>query len=156
MRVGRSLRFSEFSSDRIGAKCLHFGECGGCHYQNLPYEKQLQAKRDILIDQLKRIGKIENPPVQEMIACPNPWNYRNHVQFHLTDDGKLGYVSPLPAGEGLGVMKISECHLPEPSINDFWTQLEFEPETNIDRVSLRAGVDDDLMLVLESEITRTA
>jgi len=141
----------ESSPDRIDAKCKHFGECGGCHYQNLTYEKQLTAKTEILIDQLKRIGKIENPPVKPMVACPNPWNYRNHVQFSLTKDGKLGYVSPLPMGEGLGVRAITECHLPGPSINDFWHQLEFEPETNIERVSLRAGNDDDLMLILESD-----
>jgi len=79
------------SPDRIEAKCKHFGECGGCHYQNLSYEKQLTAKTDILIDQLKRIGKIENPPVKPMVASTNQWNYRNHVQFSLDRDGKLGF-----------------------------------------------------------------
>lgn len=160
---GEIVEIIEPSPDCISAKCKHFfsplpmGEgsgvrsCGGCHYQNLPYEKQLQAKTDILIDQLKRIGKIENPPVKPMVACPNPWNYRNHVQFHLTEEGKLGYISPLPAGEGLEVRAIDECHLPEPSINELWTQLEFEPETDVERVSLRLGMDNDLMLVLESD-----
>ena len=152
---GEIVEILESSPDRIEAKCIHFGECGGCHYQNLPYEKQTRAKTDILIDQLKRIGKIENPPVKPMVACPNPWNYRNHVQFHLTEEGKLGYVSPLPLGEGLGVRAVTECHLPEPSIDQLWPQLEFEPETNVERVSLRNGMDDDLMLVLESETPET-
>ncbi|HMZ07715.1 MAG TPA: TRAM domain-containing protein, partial [Anaerolineales bacterium] len=110
---GEILEIIKPSPDRITAKCKHFfrpplpqGEglgvrpCGGCHYQNLPYEKQLTAKADILRDQLQRIGKIENPPVQATVASPNQWNYRNHVQFHLTDDGKVGYVFPLPSGEG--------------------------------------------------------
>jgi 23S rRNA (uracil1939-C5)-methyltransferase len=61
------------SPDRITPKCKHFAECGGCHYQNLPYEKQLIAKTEILIDQLKRIGKIENPPVKPMVGSSNPW-----------------------------------------------------------------------------------
>jgi len=153
---GEIVEILEPSKDRIQPKCKHFGDCGGCHYQNLAYEKQLEIKTDILIDQLKRIGKIDNPPVQSMIACPNPWNYRNHIQFSLTEDGKLGYVfSPLPTGEGLGVrgrvMAITECHMPEAPISDLWRQLEFEPNANIERVSLRAGVDDDLMLILESE-----
>jgi 23S rRNA (uracil1939-C5)-methyltransferase len=146
------------SPDRIVPKCKHFGECGGCHYQNLPYEKQLQAKTDILIDQLKRIGKIEKPPLQPMVPCPGPWNYRNHVQFHLTENRKLGYVSSLSGAiaqskrnGGAGVIPIEECHLPESFINELWTQLEFEPQTDIERVSLRLGVDDDLMLVLESD-----
>jgi 23S rRNA (uracil1939-C5)-methyltransferase len=144
---GEIVEILEPSPDRIVAKCKHFGECGGCHYQNLPYEKQLQAKTDILIDQLKRIGKIENPPVQKMVACPNPWNYRNHVQFSLNENGGLGFQAP----NSNKVIAISECHLPEHSINELWHQLEFEPETNIERVSLHVGVEDDLMLVLESE-----
>lgn len=49
------------------------------------------------------------------------------------------------------MLAISECHLPESSINDLWPQLEFEPETGIERVSLRSGSDDELMLVLESD-----
>jgi 23S rRNA (uracil1939-C5)-methyltransferase len=147
---GELVEVLEASPHRIIPRCIHFGVCGGCHYQNLPYEEQLLAKTEILRDQLIRIGKIENPPVQKMVACPNPWNYRNHVQFHLTRDGRLGYVG---AGttSAQGIIPISECHLPEASINSLWPQLEFESEMNIERVSLRAGKDDDLMLVLESD-----
>jgi len=144
---GEIVEILEASPDRIEAKCKHFGECGGCHYQNLPYEKQLVAKTEILIDQLKRIGKIENPPVKPMVASPNPWNYRNHVQFSLDRDGKLGFQK----SNSNRVIPITECHMPEASINDFWLQLEFEPETEIERVSLRAGTEDDLLMVLESE-----
>ena len=143
---GQIVEILEPSPDRIEAKCKHYGVCGGCHYQNLPYEKQLIAKTEILIDQLKRIGKIETPPVQEMVACPDPWNYRNHVQFSLDGDGKLGFQ----LSNSNRVVPIMECHLPESSINNFWGQLEFEAETNVERVSLRAGEDDELMLVLES------
>lgn len=144
---GEIVELVEPSLDRIKAKCKHFGECGGCHYQHLRYERQLQVKTSILIDQLQRIGKIETPPVQPMVACPNPWNYRNHVQFSLNENGRLGFQAP----NSNKVIPISECHLPEPSINELWTQLEFEPETGIERVSLRLGMDDDLMLVLESD-----
>jgi 23S rRNA (uracil1939-C5)-methyltransferase len=144
---GEIVEILEPSPNRIDAKCKHFGECGGCHYQNLPYEKQIQAKRDILIDQLKRIGKMENPPVKPMVACPQPWNYRNHLQFSLNNMGKLGFQAP----NSNRVIPISECHLPEPSIDELWPQLEFEPETDLERVSLRLGADDDLMLILESD-----
>ncbi len=137
----------EPSKDRIHARCKHFGECGGCHYQHLPYEKQLEIKTEILIDQLRRIGKIDNPPVLPMMGCPDPWNYRNHVQFSLEETGKLGFLAP----NSNEVIPITECHLPEPSVNGFWGQLEFEPGTDIERVSLRAGRDEDLMLLLESD-----
>ena len=131
---------------RIAPRCKHFGVCGGCHYQHLPYEEQLRAKTDILRDQLTRIGKIETPPVQKMVASPNPWNYRNHVQFHLTKEGKVGYVM----AQSPDLLGVTECHLPEALLNVIWPQLEFEPETNLERVSLRAGKDDDAMLILES------
>src|SRR6185503_8064084 len=144
---GEIVEILEASKDRIQPKCIHFGECGGCHYQNLSYEDQLTAKTEILIDQLKRIGKIENPPVQAMVACPNPWNYRNHIQFSLYHDGRLGFQMP----NSNRVFPISECHLPEPSLNFLWPQLKFDAGTNIARVSLRAGNEDDLMLILESD-----
>ncbi|MGZ9234812.1 MAG: class I SAM-dependent RNA methyltransferase, partial [Anaerolineales bacterium] len=89
---GELLEILEASPHRIIPRCNHFGVCGVCHYQNLPSEEQLFSKTEILRDQLTRIGKIENPPVQKMVASPDPWNYRNHVQFHLTEEGKLGYV----------------------------------------------------------------
>ncbi|HKJ38518.1 MAG TPA: methyltransferase domain-containing protein, partial [Anaerolineales bacterium] len=67
--------------------------------------------------------------------------------FSLDREGKLGFQK----SNSNRVIPITECHLPESSINDFWHQLEFESETNVERVSLRAGEDDDLMLVLESK-----
>lgn len=144
---GELVEILEASPHRIAPRCIHFGECGGCHYQNLSYEDQVQAKQEILRDQLTRIGKIENPPVQDMVPSPSPWNYRNHVQFHLTQQGKLGYVRAVSPS----VFAVRECHLPEGAINEFWPQLEFEAETDIERVSTRSGLDEELMLVLESE-----
>lgn len=137
----------EPSPDRISAKCKHFGECGGCHYQNLPYEAQLQAKGEILRDQMHRIGKIENPPVQKMVGCPNPWNYRNHVQFHLTKKGKLGYVGT----KRKKIIPVTECHLPEKIIDEFWSKLNFESNAPVQRISLRSDAQGDLLLILESD-----
>ena len=144
---GEVVEILEPSPHRVIPRCKHFGVCGGCHHQNLPYQEQLRAKTEILRDQLKRIGKIENPPVQAMVASPSAWNYRNHVQFHLTEEGKLGYRR----AKEPTLFAIEECHLPEGSINSFWPQLAFEGGTDIDRVSLRLGEIEDLMLVLESD-----
>ena len=147
---GELAEILEASPYRIVPRCKHFGICGGCHYQNLSYEEQLKAKTEILRDQLTRIGRIENPPVQAIVASPDPWNYRNHVQFHLTKEGKLGYVG-VGTSIAKGIIPITECHLPEESINSLWPQLEFEPDTNIERISLRVGKENDLMLILESD-----
>lgn len=135
------------SLERIDPKCKHFGKCGGCHYQNLSYENQLRAKTEILRDQFQRIGKIENPPVKPIVASLLEWNYRNHIQFHLTAEGKVGFVN----SKGNSVFPIEECHLPETSIDSFWRELQFESNKEVERVSLRAGHNEELMVVLESE-----
>lgn len=143
----RLLEVLEASPERIQPRCAHFGVCGGCHYQHLPYEAQLRAKSAILRDQLERIGGIKHPVVGEMVASPEPFNYRNHVQFHLTAEGKLGYH----LGRSEQVLAIQECHLPEPVLNQVWPLLDFEALAEIGRVSLRLGAGDDVQLVLESD-----
>ena len=169
---GELVEVLDASPDRVHPRCRHFftlaaedvsensqaagtygrvEACGGCQYQHMSYAAQLKAKAEILRDQLQRIGRIENPLVRPAVASPNQWNYRNHVQFHLTKKGQLGYVrSSAGSGETEAVLAIQECHLPEPAINSLWPQLEFEPDTGIRRVSVREGTDDELMLVLDS------
>ena len=134
------------SPERISPKCLHFGVCGGCAYQHLSYSAQLQVKTNILRDQLMRIGKIQNPPVQPILASPQEWNYRNHVQFHLSRAGELGYIR----ANGRDMLPISECHLPEAALNQLWPKLEFDPDLGLERIALRLGMDNQTMLVLES------
>jgi len=134
--------------ERIDARCPHFGTCGGCHYQHLACASQLQVKTSILRDQLTRIGQIPDPPIQPMQACPNPWNYRNHVQFHLQSDGMLGFL----ASNSSCIVPIHECHLPETPLNTLWPLLVFEAETGVERISLRLGADEEILLMLESHL----
>jgi 23S rRNA (uracil1939-C5)-methyltransferase len=134
--------------ERISPRCIHFGVCGGCHYQQLAYQAQLQLKTDILRDQLFRIGKIPDPPVQLMVASPQEWNYRNNIQFHLSRTGELGYIR----ANSREMFPISECHLPEAALNKLWPGLEFDPDLGLERISLRLGLDDEIMLVLESDL----
>ena len=134
------------SPQRITPKCLHFGVCGGCAYQHLSYPAQLQVKTDILRDQLIRIGKIQDPPVQPIVASPQEWNYRNNIQFHLSRAGELGFIQ----SNGRDMFPISECHLPEAALNSVWPGLEFDPGLGLERISLRLGMEDEIMLVLES------
>ena len=143
---GELLEVIQSAAERIPARCPHFGICGGCHYQHLAYISQLEAKTGILIDQLTRIGQISNPPIQPIQPCPSPWNYRNHVQFHLHPDGNLGFQAP----NSNRIVPISECHLPQEPLNELWPQLVFETDTGIERLSLRLGADEDIMLTLES------
>jgi 23S rRNA (uracil1939-C5)-methyltransferase len=134
------------SQARIEPLCLHFGVCGGCHYQHMSYEDQLTAKTGILGEQLERIGGLVDPPVEPAVSSPNQTLYRNHVQFHLTADGKIGYHK----ARSDEVLPIQECHLPESPLNTIWPQLDFETFPGLERFALRLGIEDDVQLILES------
>jgi 23S rRNA (uracil1939-C5)-methyltransferase len=142
----RLLEVLEPSPQRSTPRCSHFGLCGGCHYQHMPYLAQLAAKTAILRDQLERIGGLKAPLIQPAIASPQEFQYRNHVQFHLTPQGKLGYHRP----RSEAVFAIQECHLPEPALNELWPQLDFEALAEIERIGLRLGAEDDIQVILES------
>lgn len=138
-------------SQRIMPRCTHFGECGGCHYQHLGYADQLVAKAAILRDQLRRIGGLEDVLLHAPVASPQEWYYRNTVQFHLAKDGKLGYHR---AGTQQ-VFPLQECFLPEMPLDNLWRQLAFEPIADLQRIHLRVGADEELMLILESNDIQT-
>jgi 23S rRNA (uracil1939-C5)-methyltransferase len=131
--------------ERIQPRCKHYTRCGGCHYQHMPYTSQLKAKAEIVRDQLVRIGGIANPTVLPIVPSPMEWNYRNNIQFHLAADGKLGFLAP----DSHTVVPISECHLPEEALHALWPQLDFEAGSGLERVELRLGIEEEIMLVLQ-------
>jgi len=143
---GKLLEVLKPSPDRISPRCVHYRICGGCHYQHMDYPHQLKVKQDIVRDSLKRIAGIADPPVASVHPSPAPWNYRNSIAFHLDSDGKVGYLE----AASNKVVSIRECHLPEQPINETWPQLEFEPLIDLQRVHLRLGSGDELLLGLES------
>lgn len=75
------IRFIKKSEIRVSPKCAHFGVCGGCKWQNLPYEEQLKAKQQQVEDQLRRIGKIDMPPVSDILGSEEIFGYRNKLEF---------------------------------------------------------------------------
>jgi 23S rRNA (uracil1939-C5)-methyltransferase len=140
------LEVLEASPQRISPRCVHFGVCGGCHYQHMDYADQLKVKQAVLCEQLERIGGLQDIPCMPAVASPQPWYYRNHVQFHQTPEGKLGYQ----AARSNTVIAIRECHLPETPLNETWPLLDMEHIPGLERVGLRLGTDEDIMLILES------
>jgi len=132
---------------RIVPLCPHYTFCGGCHYQHMDYPAQLDAKTNILVEQLRRIGRLAEVPIQPAVASPQPWNYRNHIQFHQTLDGRLGFQA---AGSNQ-VVPIGECHLPEVIINHIWPQIDLELIPSLERLSLRTGTGEEVMLIFESQ-----
>ncbi len=130
---------------RTPAKCEHFGSCGGCHYQHMDYASQLSIKLEILHDQLERIGGFAAPPISGITPSPQSWYYRNQVQFHPSASGKLGFKDI----GGEQTLEINQCHLPTPGLCDLWKQIELDPETTLNRISLREDSFGEQMLVFE-------
>ncbi len=133
--------------ERLQPRCRHFGVCGGCHYQHLSYAHQLQVKAEVLREQLERIGGLNNPPLDAIQPSPQEWHYRNTVQFHLDAQGRLGYEE---SGSNR-VVAIEECYLPQPPLDELWRQLEFEAGLGIERIGLRVGADEEVLLTLEGQ-----
>ncbi len=158
------LEILEPSPERIEPKCPYFfrtdsslpssGEglgmgaeaiCRGCSYQHIPYEVQLRVKEEILRDQLTRIGKIKNPPVEKTVPSPKIWAYRNQMDFILRPNLK----------EATPNLYAETCLLPAAVINDYWSELEFGENTLFERLTLRHDAADNLMLIFHAQNPET-
>jgi len=82
---GHVLSFDEYSAERIEPFCPHFGICGGCQWQMLPYAKQLEYKQDQVWQSLKRIGKMELPPMKPIIGATQTTGYRNKLEYTFSN-----------------------------------------------------------------------
>lgn len=82
---GYILEMVEPSPMRMDPFCSHFGDCGGCRWQPIPYDKQLEFKQQQVIDQLTRIGKLELPPVHPILGSEETVRYRNKLEFTFSN-----------------------------------------------------------------------
>lgn len=82
---GNPVYFHEHSPLKQDAFCEHFGVCGGCKWQNLPYNEQLKFKQQEVIDNLERIGKVELSEVNEILASAKTEFYRNKLEYTFSN-----------------------------------------------------------------------
>jgi len=127
---GYITHFHEYSPLRAEPFCEHFGVCGGCKWQNLPYSEQLKFKQRQVNDQLKRIGKVEVPEIYPILGSKKTTYYRNKLEFTfcesrwLTHD-EIASKNDIPVEPALGfhipgmfdkVFDVNTCYLQsEPS-----------------------------------------
>ena len=128
---GHILRLIRPSEHRLEPFCSHFGICGGCKWQPLPYKMQLEAKQRQVYDQLVRIGHLEIPEIQPIIGSDKTTGYRNKLEFTFSErrwieDGENPENMPPQDRCGLGfhvgrffdkVLDIRHCHLQEEPSN---------------------------------------
>ena len=125
------VRMVQPSPDRIAPLCPHFGVCGGCKWQMLPYELQLKAKQQQVMDALTRIGKVELPECSPILGSAQTQEYRNKLEFGFANrrwltKEQIASGQQFERQESVGyhangtfdkILPIEECHLMNP-IND--------------------------------------
>ncbi|MBT8223155.1 MAG: 23S rRNA (uracil(1939)-C(5))-methyltransferase RlmD [Eudoraea sp.] len=128
---GVATSFKKLSEKRTEPRCEHFGVCGGCKWQHMSYEYQLQYKQEEVINNLTRIGKLSLPPVSPIIGSEKQYFYRNKMEFsfsdsrwltedeiaqgtEITDRNALGFHIP---GMWDKVLDLRNCYLQEDPSN---------------------------------------
>lgn len=127
---GRVEKIKQYAPDRTQPFCQHFGVCGGCKWQMLPYHLQLQFKEQEALQNLKRIGKLDLPASLPILGASSTEQYRNKLEFTFSNkryllpeeaanpvteqSGALGYHAPRLFDKVIG---IEECFLMDPINN---------------------------------------
>jgi tRNA/tmRNA/rRNA uracil-C5-methylase (TrmA/RlmC/RlmD family) len=116
---GKLIRVIESSPLRVSPKCAHFAACGGCQYQHLDYGEQLRVKRKQIADLFQRVGGFPNAIVDEVVACPAPYGYRNRImirsQWNKPEQRlNIGFIR-----HDCGLVEdIFDCAIAEPELNE--------------------------------------
>lgn len=107
----RVVRILEKSTDRVDAFCEHFGVCGGCKWQYLPYPKQLFYKQKQVADQLHRLGRIHLPEISPILGSAKQTYYRNKLEFSFSNKR---WLTPEEIGEGTEPVQMNALgfHIP--------------------------------------------
>ncbi len=130
---------------RISPRCIHFGTCGGCRWQQMDYPQQLAFKQDH-IEQLFRPLMEQSTVLYPIISCDPPWHYRNKMEFSFSNDASGNkYLGLIIDGSRGKVLNITECHLADTwfiqclqRVREWWMKSDldaYHPHSN--RGSLR-------------------
>ena len=105
------VKFHSYSEKRAQPFCKHFGVCGGCKWQCLPYEEQLRYKQKQILDNLTRIGKIEIPEITPILGSKHTQRYRNKLEFGFSNKKWLTQEE-VCSGQKFDVMDAVGFHIP--------------------------------------------
>ncbi len=172
---GRPVHFHHLSEIRTQPFCRHFGTCGGCKWQHIPYQEQIKFKQREVWNNLLRIGKVQLPEISPILPSPEEQYYRNKLEFTFSNKRWLTQEE-MDSGEvindknGLGfhipgmfdkVINIEECHLqPQPSnairlaIRDFaignnWPFFDLKAQEGLLRtLIIRTSTTGEVMVIV--------
>jgi tRNA/tmRNA/rRNA uracil-C5-methylase (TrmA/RlmC/RlmD family) len=125
---GRLLRVLTPSAHRVSPRCAYFGECGGCQYQHVEYETQIQWKRKQVADLLERVGGFSQERVKPVVPSPVEYGYRNRIMVRSQWDKprqalNIGFIR----ADSRLVVDVDECHIAEPALNEQLRRVRAEP-----------------------------
>lgn len=104
------IRFIKYSERRVKPFCQHFGICGGCKWQNIPYDEQLRMKQKQVYDQLTRIGKVNLPEFNQILGSVKTQGYRNKLEFGCSNRRWLTQ-DEIASGSGFTQMNAVGFHI---------------------------------------------
>ncbi|HVR14128.1 MAG TPA: 23S rRNA (uracil(1939)-C(5))-methyltransferase RlmD, partial [Gaiellaceae bacterium] len=146
---------------RVDAPCAHYPACGGCRSQDLAYEAQLEQKQRQVADSLRRLGGIEEPPLEEIVPAESMFHYRNKLEYSFTQTAAGPALGFHKAGRWDEVLEIERCWLTSDLGNDVrnrvrdWAREErLEAYSQVDasgylrHLVVREGVNTAQMLVV--------
>ncbi|PIE86452.1 MAG: 23S rRNA (uracil(1939)-C(5))-methyltransferase RlmD [Bacteroidia bacterium] len=138
------IHFHKYSAKRLPAFCEHFGVCGGCKWQELPYKEQLFYKQKQVVDAMERIGKVELPEILPIVPSENTLYYRNKLEYTFTNrkwldeiDKSIPYEERISKGLGFHVstmydkvVDIKHCYLQVHPSNEIRLKLQQFTDTD--------------------------
>jgi len=145
----RAEQIAAGSAHRIQAGCPYYGACGGCHYQHSSYEHQLEIKKSILKENLRRIAKLELE-AEPVVHASKPWNYRNRSRFKVRSQPEfaLGYYR----FNSHELLPVEQCPISSAAINRAIQQLwemgrSRTVHAELQEIEIFANAEDDQLLV---------
>jgi 23S rRNA (uracil1939-C5)-methyltransferase len=173
---GKAIAFHTYSNKRTQPKCDHFGTCGGCKWQDMGYQFQLQYKQNEVVNNLKRIGHLDLPEITPILGSEKQYFYRNKMEFSFSDSRWLTFEE-INSGHDLGdknalgfhipgmwdkILDIEKCWLQEDPSNDIRNavkafaiknQLEFFNTRNqsgfLRTMMIRTASTGELMVIIQ-------
>jgi len=129
--------------------CPYVGRCGGCSWQHLRYESQLQAKQQSVEDALRRIGKLDDFALRPIVPSPNQYHYRRRIRLQADGEKRLGFYEP----NSHNLVEIDACLIAAQALNGVIGPIRrwlVKLTTAIDHAEIVAGDKTDEIVVVAS------
>ena len=165
---GRAIKFHKYSDLRVDAFCKHFGVCGGCKWQSLPYDEQVSFKQKQVFDNFSRLGKFDFPEINTILKSEKTEYYRNKLEYtfsnkrwltaeeiesegKITNPNALGFHIPKMFDK---IVDIKECFLQKSPSNEIRLEVkDYAEKNNLTFFDLREQVGLLRNLIIRSSTT---